>query len=227
MPFYTSVKPNIHIGYAYIPNNLSFDLERLSTNQRQYFDLKIANASDKRKRQFYASRVLLNTLSAYHLSSFNLSADEPLSFPYRLLNNKKSSKENHYFNISHSDNWVCVAIAESSIKADIGVDIQILKTNWSIQKARFFCSEAQLEQGFKSQQAEHYFTQLWSCKEAYFKASQKAFTNKEFDNDGYLSKQALNEFDRPVFISLYCADSYRVNFQQWCWSKHQRLSLTV
>lgn len=204
------MKPNIYIGYTQIPSNFTSNAECLNSNQRSYFASNIANASDKRKRQFFASRLLLNQLSEHYFPKYNLSTEEPLTFPFRLLG---ANNETHSYNISHSDNWVAVAIADQNINTDIGIDIQTLKLDWTPEKAVFFCSEAQVKHGFSLEHPEHYFSQLWSHKEAYFKATQQQFVNKIFEQDCCLSAQSLNNKSMPVFLSLYCTSEYSPHFQ--------------
>lgn len=218
------MKSNIHIGYAVIPDDLLFSLDKLTISQKQYFESNITHASDKRKRQFYASRLLLNQLSDHHFSPLKLTAVEPLSRPYQLLSN---NNQTHNFNISHSHNWVCVAIADANINEAIGVDIQTLKLGWPPEKARFFCSKTQLKKGYESELPDHYFTQLWSNKEAYFKATQQRFTHKDFENDDYLTKRQLSTLNTPVFMSLYCAYTAHVVYQQWSLSDNHAYYLTT
>jgi phosphopantetheinyl transferase len=170
----------------------------------------MTNAVDKRKRQFCASRLLLNRLRSQYLPGHNMCSEETSTFPSRLIGTDNNV---HSFNISHSNNWVAVAIADKNIGTDIGIDIQTLKQNWTPEKAAFFCSEAQIKQGYGLSQPENYFTQLWCQKEAYFKATQKKFVEIDFMNDASLSSQVFDDKGMPVFLSLYCASNHKAQFQ--------------
>lgn len=201
-----TLKVTIYIGYAFIPNDFSLNPELLTPSQQQRFESEIAHASNKRKRQFYASRLLLNQLSQYYFPSNELSVNEPLTFPYRLIG---SNAESRSFNISHSDNWVTVAISEQDI--DIGVDIQTLKSDWSPEKARFFCTDDQIQTGLSHPQPDHYFSQLWCQKEAYFKANQSGFFNTESTYDNNFYNKIINT---SLFISMHCSASHTAQLQQ-------------
>ena len=205
------MKPNIYLGYAQIPPEFTPKRELLTSSQCQRYDSEITNATDKRKRQFCASRLLLNQLRSHYLPSHILDTEESSTFPYRLV---AANNDVHNFNISHSDDWVAVALADQYINSDIGVDIQTLKRDWSPEKAVFFCSEAQVKHGFGLNQPENYFTQLWSQKEAYFKATQKQFVEMDFETDEYLCSKHFNDKSTPVFLSLYCASNYTPHFQR-------------
>lgn len=215
------MKPNIYIGYASIPIDYHAKLDALTLSQRQRFNTQLSKATDNRKRQFCTSRILLNHLSQHYFSNQQLRSKEPLEYPYQLID---AQNHIHSFNISHSGNWVVVAIADADINNNIGVDIQTLKPNWTPQKARFFCSQEQVITGFQQSLPDQYFSQLWSQKEAYFKATQAKFVNKKFTDDNALFSQTLNiaqsgdsltDMESTLFLSLYCATTYEVSVKQW------------
>lgn len=212
-----TLKANIHIGYAFIPSDFPLNSTLLTQSQQQRFTTEIANASNKRQRQFYASRRLLNHLSQHYYPSDQLNADEPLTYPYRLSGPKA---ELHGVNISHSDNWVAVAISGQNI--DVGVDIQTLKSNWSAEKARFFCTDEQIQTGLSHPDPDQFFTQLWSQKEAHFKATQtRLFTAKtEFHNDVY-----SKVIDTNLFISMYGVASHTTHLKQWHFDKSDEIKV--
>ena len=216
------MKPNIYVGYASIPVKFGFEIEALTPIQQKRFNTEIVNSSDKRKQQYCASRLLLNQMCKQHFICSDLQADEPLVFPYCLIGRNKSR---HNINISHSNNWIAVAIADHAIASNVGVDIQTFKSGWTHDKARFFCSEKQVKQGFEQtfEQAkiDHFFSQLWCQKEAFYKATKKRFTEKGFEGDDFLSTRCIHKDENseqasapPVFLSLYCESQYQAHFQQ-------------
>ena len=80
----------------------------------------------------------------------------------------------HYFNISHSGNWVVVAFSDQ----EVGLDIEKVKGDRRHIADRFF-TESELKD-LKSikddQQQQLYFYQLWTLKESYMKAIGKGIS---------------------------------------------------
>lgn len=105
-------------------------------------------------RQFYAKKI-------------NLKWQE-IEFEYN--NHEKPSLKNynnHYFNISHSGNWVAVAFSDG----EVGVDVEKIKGDRRKIARRFFTpSEIEDMTSLKEEEQQLYFYQLWTLKESYMKA---------------------------------------------------------
>lgn len=69
-----------------------------------------------------------------------------------------------YFNISHSDGLVCVAVSEN----EIGIDVQSFRISFDSVKRRVL-SESELEIVNSSENGNDIFIDIWSRKESYLK----------------------------------------------------------
>ncbi len=106
---------------------------------------------------------------------------EKISIPTNEIIIKKSEKgkpyladsKKHYFNISHSGDWVVVAFADE----EIGIDVELIrKINYQI--ARRFYSAAEFAELDKKegQEKRDFFFDLWTLKESYLKLLGKGLT---------------------------------------------------
>ncbi len=76
-----------------------------------------------------------------------------------------------YFNVSHSGDYVALAISENNV----GVDIEKLRHN-KMRVARRFFSEKEIKRLQVSDNPDRDFTRLWSLKEAYLKYNGSGLT---------------------------------------------------
>ncbi|KHD36075.1 surfactin biosynthesis protein Sfp [Clostridium acetobutylicum] len=142
----------------------------LSREKFEYF-LKFVNEEEKNKivryiryedslRSLYGKLILKNMLS---LDKIQLEYNE-WGQP-RLLNNSKV-----HFNISHSGEWVVVAVDEKPI----GIDIQqIYKTDLAIAESSFSKRENKYIASLSKDDRVDAFFMLWTLKEAFIKAKGK------------------------------------------------------
>lgn len=151
--------------------------------------------SRKRWNEYVASRLVITKLLApgWHLNEENRK---------QLFVYDSQSMATRRISLSHSHSLVAVAIGPVSQDLLLGVDVEKIRSDWTPEKAGFFCNIRQREKGLslpKAEQAE-FFTQLWTQKEAYFKATQNPFVQKDFDQDFGIYSRKLAE---PFFVSVY------------------------
>lgn len=80
---------------------------------------------------------------------------------------------NLFFNISHSGNWVVVAISDK----EIGIDVEKIKRiNIRIAERFFSNSENEFLKGLKGAEKDKCFFDLWTLKESYLKLLGKGLT---------------------------------------------------
>lgn len=106
-----------------------------------------------------------------------------------------------YFNISHSGDYVVIAISETNI----GVDIEKLRHN-KMRVARRFFSDTEINLIQSSKIPDQDFTRLWSLKEAYLKYRGSGLT------------EALNTFtvkksDQPHIFDVYNATGKQIKIK--------------
>lgn len=146
--------------------------------------------------------------------------------------------ENICFSISHSHNLIAVCISKGA--NSIGLDVELIPSEFSLEKAAFFCNEQQVSTLTQFESATDRSAEaikLWTLKEAYFKSSMIGVLNKDLkalsfvsvnekvnnniinnnDNIGCLnSLYALDDrtFQVSVFSERACSeiDSYVVEF---------------
>jgi 4'-phosphopantetheinyl transferase len=106
--------------------------------------------AEKRKKEWIASRLLLNKINPNYLISYNI-------FGAPELNN------NSYISISHSKGLVAIIIS----KQQVGIDIELISKR-ALKVSSKFISENNLK-SLTPEKA----TLIWSCKEAIFKWAQK------------------------------------------------------
>ena len=116
-----------------------------------------------------------------------------------------TSCPNFYFNISHTKEWVAVAVGD----AELGVDIEKLRDYKPTVAKRFFHND---EYSFLTTLPSHlqdaFFTRLWTSKESYVKCIGTGIANT-FDKFAIsITNDAIeikgNDF--PVFFKHYMYD---------------------
>lgn len=123
-----------------------------------------------------------------------------------------------YFNITHSGDYVAVAVADH----EIGIDIEKVRTN-KIRVAERFFSQEEIYHIKQSQNPDQYFTRLWSIKEAYLKyigsgltKSLNSFTvTSSQDGSHYISSEQssveVNIFHQVVETNYFLSVCYHTN----------------
>jgi len=96
-----------------------------------------------------------------------------------------------YFNVSHSGDYVALAISENNV----GVDIEKLRLN-KMRVARRFFSDTEINRLQASEIPDQDFTRLWSLKEAYLKYSGSGLTEA-------LNTFTVRESQQPHIFEVY------------------------
>lgn len=163
--------------------------------------------SGKRLTEFSASRLLL----AHSLGADWCIQERDNTAPLAI---NKIDKSQRLMSLSHSNGWVVVAISPLNSTCKFGVDIEKIRTNWSQRKARFFCNSQQIAAGIalKSEaEQDHFFTALWTQKEAYFKATHNAFVEIDFKDDKRMNTSLL---ENNMVLSVYCEPITKIKIQR-------------
>lgn len=114
------------------------------------------------------------------------------------------------FNISHTKEWVAVAVGT----ADIGVDIELLRTYKPTVAKRFFHPEEySLLETLPPQLHNEMFTRLWTLKESYVKYTGTGIANNfdKFAISINLSGLRIKGNDSPVCFKQYNYDGLFVS----------------
>jgi 4'-phosphopantetheinyl transferase len=117
-----------------------------------------------------------------------------------------TSCPNFYFNISHTKEWVAVAVGD----AELGIDIEKLRSYKPTVSKRFFHND---EYSFLTTLPSHlqdvFFTRLWTSKESYVKCIGTGIANS-FDKFAVTITNndiiTIKGNDYPVFFKHYMYD---------------------
>ncbi|MBR6531704.1 MAG: 4'-phosphopantetheinyl transferase superfamily protein [Clostridia bacterium] len=156
-------------------------LDFLSGKRREKFE-KLKRKRD-RENCVISYLLLKKALSDYGINDFEIITGE---------NGKPFLKDRNdiFFNISHTDGGVAVAVD----KSPVGIDIQdILPLREGVIERCF--SENEKELIFKSEQPEKEFTRLWTLKESAVKCTGETVANLKnycFENNG----KSFEKFDK-------------------------------
>ncbi|NMM51079.1 4'-phosphopantetheinyl transferase family protein [Paenibacillus aquistagni] len=128
------------------------------------------------------------------------SITEPLRFGYRSNQKPYLLDFPHiYFNISHCEECVAVAISDQ----EIGIDVQNM-VPYDPNVAAMVCSPEELEQLRSSSDPEALFIRYWTLKESYLKMTGSGITD-------HMSKL---DFSSPVDASFYQYNCYFLQYRQ-------------
>ena len=116
-------------------------------------------------------------------------------------------RDDFYFNVSHSDEWVVCAVSDSVV----GVDVEKIKpTDYNISKRFFSEDENKYLVCKKGQQKLDSFYDLWTLKESYIKAigkglhmSLRDFSIIIYNGFIYLKHQIESQFFNFKQFSIY------------------------
>jgi len=178
---------------------------------------RVESMSDKRLHEFFFSRQLLK---------FALEQSDTLENAHVIERENNAPKikinKNQHLNISitHSSIWLGVALCYSTTDEKVGVDIETIRGNWSIEKAQFFCNDEQIKHAFKltdTADRNRYLTTIWTQKEACFKAGGEPVLSKASDEQtsGFLISNALSN---DSILSIYCQHKAPLSIKQLSFS---------
>jgi len=205
-------------------------LMKLNDAQR----LRIKSMSMKRTREFFWGRQLLN-FALTKGSSNKVSSNKE----WEIIENENNAplvkllNTNHSINcsITHSIRWLGVVVCIDVNPPKIGIDIETIRDNWSIEKAKLFCNNSQINQAFELNtvtERNHFLTTLWTQKEAYFKAVgeqvfNKTINLKESSETSYLL--ASKALSRDSIMSIYSERNAIINKSELCYLNGQFVAI--
>ncbi len=220
-------------------NTLDFDIEALNehlhANQRQ----RLARLKGKRVWSFFWGRLLLQKLlvPTFTVKATEWEIIEQQDLPPKLVG-KHAQLALPSFSISHCQNTLALAMSESAI----GLDVEGIDSQRSINIAAGFCNTRQLDQLEQLEESEARIAMitLWTQKEAWFKQRCIPILNSRLKNlelnqvssaqaDVFSSKLANN-----MMISV-CTDQtlpaevtvHRASFEGNCAAINQQETLPI
>ncbi|NNC99219.1 MAG: 4'-phosphopantetheinyl transferase superfamily protein [Gammaproteobacteria bacterium] len=191
--------------------------------------LRLANLSPSRQRQFVVGRILLvEMLQHFHgLSADDWRLEERQGSPPKLTlaGTTYQAAGVPKFSISHSGDIVTVAICKAAdlSPCHVGVDIEAIIQRDNTDTANYFCSPPELQElatlsDLRSQL--EYMTRVWTRKEAFFKAYELPILNpritklcmvKSAANQGSISTSTI---DKNNILSVYCPAEASISTQR-------------
>jgi len=182
----TQDDPNaVHIYLVKVSPSFAANADFLPEPQRS----KARAYSGKRLTEFTVGRLLISHILEPNWRIFERDRKGPVA---RCDANETECS----LSVSHSNNWVGVAVGLPDISKAIGFDIEKIRSNWSRRKAAFFCNQQQIEEGFKltsTTERDRFFTLLWCQKEAYFKATQNPIIDAGFKQDPRMQSKHIDD----------------------------------
>jgi len=187
-------------------------LERLAPEQQ----LRATSLSGKRLHEFYFGRQLL----IYAFEQFNTpnitSACRIIERDNNAPQLKNNTQQTLSSSITHSSDWLGIIVCDEVNKTKVGIDIETIRDNWSIEKAQLFCSQPQIDEALTIQDKHlrnRYFTSIWTQKEAVFKAGGDHVFNKDSELNGksFLNTQILGH---NSVMSIFCCEKAAINITQ-------------
>ena len=192
-----------------LPSNC---FDQLPVEQRS----RASKLNGKRLQEFYFGRQLLK-FACDQLDTKNITP------PYKIIereNNapqlKDSSGRDLASSISHSSKWLGVVICHDPNVLHVGIDIETIRDDWSIEKANFFCNQQQISEALAIQDTalrNRFFTTIWAQKEAHFKAGGQHVLNTNSPPINPALLQTKN-VDNTSIMSIYCAQQTMINIQE-------------
>ena len=189
------------------------------SNDEQAKALRFLHSKDK--DSFICRRTALRILLGRYTGL------EPAEIEFIPGKNKKPELKNHaniYFNVSHSEELILIAISDKSI----GVDIEHIKPELnSAEVLKYAFNEQEITFINDSKQPADSFFELWTRKEALTKASSKGLDDDlckipSLDGEHKLNKEIialegdwqLNSFkiDKEYIASIACRANQKLSF---------------
>lgn len=179
LTLHKNIGPDSEIGVWKVEEDNSFFLSKLDIYSAEKEIL--SNLSDRKKREYLASRYLLHVMSGRKIRGACLKDD--LGKPYL-------EGSTHKISFSHSGSYVSVAAS----KQDIGIDIQLFVDKIARIQHKFVNErEAKFPDGLNPLHALHF---IWGAKESLF----KAYGRKNVDFKKHLNVKILS-YDKTSIIA--------------------------
>jgi 4'-phosphopantetheinyl transferase len=162
-----------------------------------------------------AQRTLLGDMLARQILS------QRIAIPAKEINYKKTIKGKPYlqngplyFNLSHSGEWVVLAIAEK----EVGVDIEVVReVNYRVAERFFSKEENRLLAEQSGREKLNLFFEFWTLKESYLKLlgtgltkSLGSFTIVKDKKSAFLRENAQNTIEPVHFRQYNLANNYKL-----------------
>ena len=180
--------------------------ERLPENQR----LRASTLTGKRLQEFYFGRQLLKFACQQSIGGDKTEIIERENdAPWLNDHNGKPIANS----ITHSPHWLGVIVCGDTDVDNIGIDIETIRDNWTVEKAALFCNQAQIEESLTIQDTalrNRFYTRLWTQKEAHFKAGGEHI----FNTSNILKEESLTHteyLDQHSVMSIYCPETAVIN----------------
>lgn len=122
---------------------------------------------------------------------------------------------NLYFNISHSGNWVVLAVSDQ----EIGIDVEkIREPHYRIAKRYFSAGEVKTLNTLEGSEKMSYFFDLWTLKESYLKMLGKGLTKS-------LGSFTLTKIENTFYLELDGRTDPDIHFYQPDFQKDYKISI--
>lgn len=174
------------------------DLQKLLDLQETEKTQRYHQEKDRQSR--IISRAVLRILLGRYLAA------EPKEIRFQLDHNKKlllqnTSSKNLHFNVSHSGDWILIAISTNPI----GVDTEQINTSFTYQNLLDFGFSLEEKNYIQSAANSHQsFYKLWTRKEALLKATGKGLI------DDLISVPSLNGIHQNPEHIIGSAESWQI-----------------
>ena len=126
----------------------------------------------------------------------------------------KPISKNIFFNVSHSDNYVVIALSN---KYDVGIDVEHIKDNTTDELINHVCNDLEI-QDIKKGDKNKLFYYYWTRKEAILKCKGSGLINNVKDilnNNNYLLESFYID-DYVVSIAIDCNQNQNIKFvKEW------------
>jgi phosphopantetheinyl transferase len=149
----------LRLNLPLAPAELRASIESLPTSQQK----RAQGMKPKRQAEYVGGRgLIMSYVRALDAQSFTLLERENLG-PELTVDEIMI-----HVSISHTNHQVVAVFSESKV----GVDIETVRLNWSLEKVRLFCCRQEIEAGLALglvEQQNEFFTRCWVRKEAFCK----------------------------------------------------------
>ena len=170
--------------------------------------------------RFKRTSALQRSLFAELLSRFIISQKLELSPHNIVFSRSKNGKpflenSNTKFNLSHSGDWVVMAIAE----AEVGIDVELIRpVNYHIAERFFSKDEVTILNLREGKDKLNYFFDLWTLKESYLKLIGTGLTRSlssftvHMNSGKFVISEEGNKMNTKVFFRQYSlSENYKLS----------------
>lgn len=120
-------------------------------------------------------------------------------------NGKPYSTTGDFFSVSHSGNYIALAVSDK----EVGCDIQISNEREYLKIAKFVFHKNEIELLNSTDDKKATFFEIWTKKEAFLKLLGTGFQRKATDID--LSQDIYKENDKNYFFANWKKDEYFIS----------------